>query len=219
MIHQGHRARLKKRFLQEGLTAFEPHEVLELLLYYTIAQKDVNPIAHRLLAKFGSLEGVFSASKSALMSVEGIGEQSALFLLVFLPLFEYYQQSRFGEKPNLSTRKALFDFCLSLLEHKKEEVFYVLSLDGQMRLLQATPLSKGSATQVTLTTRTVVEIALHTGASTLVLCHNHPGGTAVPSKEDIESTNKIAAALEAIDIPLADHVIVASNQAIGLMNH
>ncbi len=218
MVHQGHRSRLKKRFLQEGLSSFEPHEVLELLLFYTIPQKDVNPIAHGLLNTFGSLEGVFSASKNALLTVDGIGEQSALYLMLFLPLLDYYQQGKFGEQPVFNNRKKLFDFCLSLLAHKKEEHFYLLSLDGSMGLLQTIPLTKGSSNQISLTVRRIVEVALQTGAHSIVLCHNHPGGTLSPSKEDIESTLTIKEVLKAIDVILIDHIIVAKNKSFSIFS-
>lgn len=219
MIHQGHRTRVKERFAQEGLSSFAPHEVLELLLFFTIPQKDVNPIAHELLNRFGSLEGVFSANKNALQNVKGIGEQSAAFLTLMLPLFEYYQLSKFGIKPNFTNRKALHSFCFSLLGHKKEEVFYVISLDAQMTLLQATPLSKGSTSQVVLSTRHVVETALHTGANSVVLCHNHPGGTLSPSVEDVESTKNIQRVLQTLDILLIDHIIVASGETLSLFSY
>ncbi len=215
-MHQGHRNRLKERFIKEGLTSFAPHEVLETLLFYTIPQRDVNPLAHELLNRFGSLEGVFSASKNALMGVKGIGEQSATFISLWLPLFEYYQLSKLGKRPSFSNRKVLQSFCLALLNEKKEETFYAIALDGQMNLIQAVPLAKGSSAQVSLSVRNVVQIALSTGAHSLALCHNHPGGTLAPSQADIKSTHALHTLLEALDIHLIDHIIVAGGQALSI---
>ena len=215
-MHQGHRQRLKSRFLAEGFSSFAPHEVLELLLFYVIPQKDVNPIAHNLLNRFGSLEGVFSAEKAALMTIKGIGEQAACYLMLFKPLFQYYQLSKLGEKPCLSTRKSLFAFCVSLLEPYREEVFYILSLDKNMVLIRATLLAKGSSDQVPFTFREILQEGLQTGAHSIVLCHNHPAGSLLPSTKDIEMTKEISYLLEKTDIFLADHIIVANSQAASI---
>jgi len=115
MVHEGHRQRLRDRFLQDGLDGFAPHEVLELLLCYAIPQKNVNPLAHALLNHFGSLHGIFDATPEQLQQVDGIGPYAAAFLHLITPLYRQIEFSRMGQKPILKSRKDAQAYCINLL--------------------------------------------------------------------------------------------------------
>jgi len=135
MEHRGHRNRLKARFLFEGLDSFAEHEALELLLFYGKPQGDVNPLAHALMERFGSLGGVLEADPQALAEVPGIGENTALLLHLMPALFRFYCQSRYREKPVLSGANTAIEACVPLFHGLNTEHLYMLCLNAQHRLL------------------------------------------------------------------------------------
>ncbi len=223
-MHEGHRQRLRDRFLQQGLEGFAAHEVLELLLCYAIPQKNVNPLAHALLSHFGSLHGVFDATPEQLMQVDGIGPYAAAFLHLMLPLNRRIDFSRMGAKPVLKNRRDAQNYCLSLLSHLTHEHFYLLALDAQLQLLGTVLLGKGSLSEVPAYPRLAVEAAIKHNAHSVILCHNHPGGSAAPSDADLDATYHISQVLAGIDVVVIDHLIVAGSQAssmvqLGYLDH
>lgn len=217
MVHEGHRQRLRDRFLTDGLDGFAPHEVLELLLCYAIPQRNVNPLAHELLAHFGTLHSVFEAAPEQLMQVEGIGPYAAAFLHLMAPLSRRIELSRMGQKPRLQNRKEAQAYCVNLLSGLHHEHFYLLALDMQMFLTGTVLIGQGSLTEVPAYPRLAVEAAIKSGAHSVILCHNHPGGSAEPSQADLQATYRLAEALSGIDVPVADHIIVAGIQAVSLV--
>lgn len=224
MVHDGHRQRLRERFLKEGLDGFAPHEVLELLLFYAIPQRNVNPLAHALLDYFGSLHNVLEATPEQLCQVDGVGEYTAAFLSMMVPLFKRMEISRLGEKPKLNNRIKAQEYCLHLLSSLRHEHFYVIALDAQLQLLGNALVGRGSLVEVPAYPRLVVEAALKFNAHSVLLCHNHPGGTGVPSEADLEATRRIVDVLNGIDVIVLDHIIVAGDKALslvqqGYMNH
>ena len=215
-IHTGHRQRLKDRFRREGLDNFDELYVLELLLYYCIPQTDTNPIAHRLLDHFGSLTGVLEASPAELEKVEGIGANAATFLTLITEVGRYYQVKRQKQGQILGT----IDQCGRYLEPfffgREVETVFLLCLDAKSKVLCCKKVGEGSVNSANVPIRRIVEIALGVNATSVVLAHNHPGGLALPSAEDIQTTHRVAAALEAVEIVLADHIIVANEDYVSL---
>lgn len=216
MEHDGHRKRLRERFRQSGLNGFAPHEALELLLTYVIPRRDVNPLAHRLIAHFGTFSAVLEANEQELRQVDGVGEQTAALLALLLPLFRLYQNDRLGAKPVLKNRAQTAAYCVSLLDGLTQEHLYALYLDGHMRLLNAVLIAKGTLDEVAVYPRTVLAAALRCNASGVVLAHNHPSGTRAPSQEDVDLTARIASLLAGVSITLFDHIIVAKGETVSL---
>ena len=216
MLHEGHRQRMRERFLSDGLNGFAPHEALELLLYYAIPQKDVNPLAHQLLDHFGSLYGVLHATQAELSQVEGVGVHTAALISLIAPLSRMAELSRLGPKPKLSSRGEAEDYCLQLLSGLRHEHFYLLALDARMQLLGTAIIGRGDLTETPAYPRLAVEAALKFSAHSVILCHNHPGGSPAPSNADLEATARLAQALAGIDVVVADHIIVAGSQAVSL---
>ena len=214
-LHDGHRARKKEQFRRHGLDGFADHEVLELLLYYAIPRRDTNETAHRLLQKFGSLQNVFSAEAEELARVEGVGESAALFLTL-LPAVQKRAARSGGREKVLNSVDKCGRFFLELLAHQRQETLYQACLDAKGKLLSCKRLSQGSADCTALSVRQVVENALLSDASAVVLAHNHPSGLAVPSPEDIQTTRRIAQALQAVDIVLADHIVIADDDYVSI---
>lgn len=215
-IHEGHRQRLKNRFLKEGLDNFEPIQVLELLLFYAVPRIDTNPLAHDLLERFGSLSAVLEASPSQLKAVEGIGDNAATFLSLVTAAGRYYQKSTKMDCKSLTTIEACGDYLIPCFQGKKNEVVYLLCLDTKCKLLSCLEVGEGSVNSAAVPIRRIVEMALGTNASIVVLAHNHPSGLAIPSSDDVQTTRRLAIALDAVEIDLWDHIIVADGEFVSL---
>lgn len=215
-IHDGHRQRLKKRFLEEGLEHFNDHQVLELLLFYCIPRQDTNPIAHALLDHFGSLPQIMEAPPSELQKVAGMGEASAAFLSLLNSFCRYYQISRESSAKVLNTLDDCGRYLAPFLYGRRNETVYLLCLDAKCKVLTCKEVGEGSVNSAAVPIRRIVEMALSANASTVVLAHNHPSGLAIPSTEDQLTTRQLAAALSAVDIVLADHMIMADEEYVSL---
>ena len=218
-IHAGHRARLRQRFLKEGLSGFSEHEVLELLLTYAIPQRDVNPLAHRLMERFGSLAGVLEAGPDDLMQVDGIGESAAAFLVLMPQLMGVYQHSALGERPVITDLSTARRYVQALYVGVHEEHLYMICLDQRGRVLCPALLHKGTVDQVQLYPREVVETALRHHAHAVLLVHNHPSGSPEPSQDDYDVTRTLISALNVIGVRVVDHLIVSPGGLYSMMHN
>lgn len=216
-MHEGHRQRMRERFRTEGLEGFSPHEVLEMLLFYTRSRGNVNPLAHRLLDTFGSLRGVLQAPVEQLMAVEGVGEETASLLALMVPIFRKYELCLCEETTRLHYYRDVEAYCRALLTGLNKERLYVISVSAQMKVLGHRVVGNGDLTQVVAYPRLVVETALNHNAFGIILCHNHPGGEAVPSVGDVEVTRALEAILAKLDIALLDHIIIASGKSYSMI--
>ena len=222
--HAGHRQRMRDRFILQGLEGFAPHEIIELILMYAIPQKDVNPIAHRLIDRFGSLHAVLEADAEELAKVEGVGMYAATLLSLFSHVDRQLERSRSAEKKRLTNRASCNAHCRSLLAGLRQEHLYLVCLNAQLEVTQNVLIAKGTLNEVPAYPRLVAEAALRSNAHSVVLCHNHPGGSAVPSQQDMEMTQTLGHVLSGLEVALLDHVIVADEDALslvecGLMQH
>lgn len=218
-MHEGHRTRLRERFRREGLESFAPHEVLELLLFYTRARGNVNPLAHKLLETFGSLKGVLEAPVEQLTAVDGVGEETASLLALMVPLFRRYEMCLCEEKHKLKHYSDVEDYCRALLTGLRKERFYVICVSTQMKVLGQRIIAEGDLSEVMAYPRLVVETALNQNAYGVILCHNHPGGEALPSIGDVDVTRDLEALLAKLGIGLMDHIIVADGRTYSMIQH
>lgn len=215
-IHDGHRQRLKERFLKAGLESFAPVNVLELLLFYCIPRKDTNVIAHRLLDTFGSFQGVLNARAEDLQAVEDIGENTATFLCLLNAVNRYYQSSAVED---IKVIRSVEDYGTVLMPNfagRRNEMVFLLCLDTKCKVICCRQIGEGSVNSAGVSIRKIVEVALGVGASVVVLAHNHPSGVAIPSGEDMQTTIRAAKALQTVDVTLLDHLIFADNDFISL---
>ena len=214
-VHDGHRKKMRARFLETGLDAFADHEALELLLYYAIPRKDTNGIAHELMSRYGTLEAVLSAPVEDLMRVEGIGEQAAV-LLKLVP--KVVQKARLSANKDtiLNSTERAGSFLLERFRGEKNEVIYQLCLDKKGKLLSCRRLNEGGADSSELNLRRLVENALLASASAVILSHNHPSGIALPSTEDYVTTERVQEALRMVGVTLVDHIIVADDDFVSM---
>ena len=215
-IHDGHRQRLKNRFLRDGLDNFEELQVLELLLFYCIPRQDTNPIAHRLLDHFGSLTQVLEAPPEELKKVSGIGDNVATFLALITSVGRYYLVNRISSVKILQDPVSCGHYLLPRFFGRRNETVFLLCLDAKCKVLCCKEVGEGSVNSAAVPIRRIVEMALSANATSVVLAHNHPSGVAVPSGEDIQTTRRLALALSAVEITLADHIIVADDEFVSL---
>ncbi|MCQ2451583.1 MAG: DNA repair protein RadC [Oscillospiraceae bacterium] len=215
-VHDGHRERMRERFYDHGLDAFQDHEVLELLLYHVHGRGDVNPLAHRLLDTFGSLAGVFDAPRDELLKVDGVGKKAAQLIHLVPELSRRYMISRTESGEQLNNTAKAGQYVKSFFYAKQEEAVYLLCLNADYRVLAMKKLSEGDVGSAGVPIRKVVEYALTYKAVGVILAHNHPSGVTRPSKEDIDATMAVKKALAGVSIPLHDHIIVGNDSYLSL---
>lgn len=215
-IHKEHRQRVKQRFLGEGLDHFDEVHALELLLFYSIPQGDVNPLAHRLLNHFGDLRQVLEAPPEQLMAVSGVGEHTAILLGLFKGISQKYLIGNQKRRVQLPTMEACGRYLRDSLLGERDETVMLLCLDAMRTVLASRVVSEGSVNAAEVSVRKVVEAALAVNATTVVMAHNHPSGNAVPSVEDIVTTRRVALALDAVGITLEDHIVVADRDYVSI---
>ena len=212
-IHDGHRSRLKERFQNQGLDGFTEVQVLELALFYCIPRKDTNPIAHALLEHFGGLSQVLEAPVEELKRIPGMGESSASFLHLITELGRYYMVHRSTQTSILPTLEQCAEYLVPHFFGRRLETVF---LDAKCKVLCCKEVGEGSVNSAGISVRKIVETALGANASSVVLAHNHPSGVALPSAEDIQTTRRIAMALSAVEITLADHIVVADDDYVSM---
>ena len=219
-IHAGHREKMRARFIRDkGFENFEDHQILELLLYYANTRSDTNPLAHELLDRFGSLKGVLEARPEQLMTVHGIGQQQATLISMVVPLTRVWHRCAMTVPDRIGNSREAEDYCQSILAGERTERFYVVSLNAKCNVLGRRKISEGSLSEVSAYPRMVLETALNYNAHSVLLCHNHPGGTCAPSPEDIASTLQLQRLLNGVGILLLDHIIVAGDRTYRMIQH
>ena len=215
-IHEGHRQRLKDRFRREGLDNFDELYVLELLLFYCIPRKDTNPIAHRLLEQFGSLTAILEASPEELEKVEGINTSASTFLSLITQVGRYYQVRRAEPGDILRTSDQCGNYLMPYFFGRDTETVFMLCLDAKCKVICCKKVGEGNVNSANIPIRRVVEMALSANATSVVLAHNHPSGLALPSADDVQTTLRVSAALETVEITLADHIVVCGDDFISM---
>ena len=216
-IHDGHRQRLRERFLREGLDNFDELQVLELLLFYCVPRQDTNPMAHALLERFGSLAQVLEADPAELRKVPGIGDNAATFLALVMSASRYYQVNKASSAVILPTIEQCGKYLLHRCHGRRNETVFLLWLDAKCKVLCCKEVGEGSVNSAAVPIRRIVESALGANATSVILAHNHPSGLAIPSGEDVQTTRRLAAALDAVEIVLSDHIVVAEDDFVSMV--
>lgn len=215
-LHQGHRERKKRQFLDFGPEPLADHEVLELLLFYAIPRQDTNPLAHELLHRFGSLEAVLEASQDELTAVPGIGENAALLLRLVPAVARRAAAGHHGRTVILNSPEKIGRYLLQCYAGAVREMVYELCLDQKGKLLTCCRVAEGSGASADFNVRTVLMNAIRCGASLVVLSHNHPSGLALPSAADQTATDRVQRALDTVGVQLLDHIVVADGDYVSM---
>ena len=215
-IHEGHRERMRKQLKTSGMDSLSDVQVLEMLLYYAAPRGDTNPAAHALLKRFGTLDGVFSAPETELRKIDGVGEAAAQLLLLVPQVARRCLMSRSTQIQVLDTTSKCGQYLLPFFHGEREEVVYLLCLDAKCKALDCVLIHRGGVNVASIAARKVVKAALDSNATSVVLAHNHPSGLALPSQEDKQTTMVLKAALDAVGVVLADHIIVADDDFVSM---
>ncbi len=215
----GHRARLRRKFLDVGLGALHDHEALELLLTYAIPRRDVKGLAKQLIARFGSFEAVFDATEYELSAIPGVGENAAALILLAKAINARYLERRLVHQPQvLDAAAAVIQFARTKIGGNAKETMLVLYLDKRKQLLEYQCIP-GTVDHAIVYHREILEKCLQNKATAVILAHNHPSGICQPSSEDIALTLKVRNALAAVDIELVDHLIVSPTAFASLRSN
>ena len=217
--HANHRERVRNLFLTSGLDGFSDHNMLELLLFYAIPKGDTNVTAHNLIAQFGSLRNVLDASPEELCKVKGVGMYTATFLSILPQLARRYSEEQLPQPIRCTDTEAVQAFLRARFIGESSECVYLLSFSSDGQKTACIKVSAGIPTAVAFSERVILAAAFRTGASSVILAHNHPGGIAAPSNQDIDVTYLLADALMRCEIRLADHIIVAGNDSFSMASH
>jgi DNA repair protein RadC len=205
---EGHRKRLRDKFVKSKFDGFHDYEIVELLLAYAIPRKDTKPIAKALLQKFKSIRQILDAPIEELKEIDGLGENVSVFLKIIRETIAKYFQDATLERKAFLKLDDLVAYLRATIGGKQNEILYALYLNSKNELLSAEDLGEGTVTEAVAFPRKIVESALRHKATSVIIAHNHPGGVAEPSKNDDAMTKAINDALKTVDVDLQEHIII-----------
>ena len=212
--------RLRERLMTEhGFESFDDTDILTTVLSYAKGSKDTAGLVNRLFDTFGSMKAILEARPEQLLSVEGMTLSRASMISLVVPLTRVWHRCVMAVPDRIGNSREAESFCMSLLAGERLENFYVIALNAKCNVLGQRRISMGSLSEVSAYPRLVMETALNYSAHSILLCHNHPGGTCAPSPEDISSTKQLQRLLNGVGILVLDHIIVAADRTYSMIQH
>jgi len=206
-IHSGHRKRVINKFIEHGLDSFEEHEVLEMLLFFSVPRIDTNPLAHRLIEEFGSLQNVLSAEPQELKLVKGVGDNTAALISLFRNIRKYQNTQLIEKNIRFDATHEIGEFCVKYFSEHIDESAIMLSVDSKRRLKKVSVISNGNVNETYFDINKIMKDALNFRAAGVIVAHNHPNGILQPSSSDVILTKEIHDLLRGVHIQLIDHII------------
>lgn len=214
--HSGHRQRMKERLLRDGLESFQPHEMMEMLLYYALPYRDTNPLGHKLMQSFGSVSNVLSARYEDLLRVDGVTPHVATLLTLCGQMAHQYIREQYAVGDLLYSTNSLGQHAMPWFVGKKEESVILISMDNKRKHLNTTRIFEGSVNSAQFNYRIAVQQALRDNATVVALAHNHPNGLALPSESDLHTTEQFAKVLALVGIRLVDHLVISDGDFVSM---
>lgn len=209
---EGHRKRLRERFINSGLTGFQDYEIVELLLTLGSPRKDCKQPAKEAIKRFRTLRGALEADSKELQRIKGIGPHNAFGMKLVQEVAREFLKGKMLEKPVLKSSQQVFDYLYHSMRDLKKEIFKVLLLNSQNQIAETLDLSEGTVDSSYVEPREVMESALKHNAVSLIFAHNHPSGFPEPSANDKEITRDLVFAAEIMHLKVLDHIIVGDNR-------
>lgn len=219
--NKGHRQRLKDRFLENDRNALSEHELLELMLFFGIPQKDTKPLAKELLKRYHNIKTIISTPAEELKTFTGIGDSVATLLKLFDQVSLHTFETKFKQKENVSSPEEIIKYLKVNFSAQTKESFAIIALDSRNQILDSKPLKQqqGTVDQAPVYPREIAEYALSLKATRVIVAHNHPSGHASPSSADIQITKVIKESLKLLGIDLLDHIIIAGDTHYSFQEH
>ena len=216
-IHAGHRNRLKEEIVSADITELRPPvKLLEMLLFYGVPQKDTAPMAHELIKTFGSFKGVLEADVDDIVKVSGITKNAASLIKLMLPVLRTYVLEKYTFSNTLKSHGEIGDFLFAKYFAIEKECLSLLCLNHLGQVLSFEIVMTGSVDSVGLSIRDIVSKVIKSNATAAVIAHNHPGGVALPSLQDVAATRELKHALKSISVQLIDHIIISSEDYVSM---
>lgn len=212
-LHENHRSRVRKRFIENGLDGFADHEVLELMLYYCYPRRDTNEIAHRLINEYGTLYNLLEADTQDIINRCGVTQNVAVLISMIPKVANLYIRKKWNrDMAVIEDVKTAGRYAVSLFVGRTNEALYIFCLDTGRRLNHISLIAEGTLDETPVYPREIVAEALKHQATAIILTHNHPGGTTKPSRKDIEATRKVKEGLGFLAIKVVDHIVVSGDK-------
>jgi len=211
-IRQGHRKRLRERFLKSGLAGFHDYEIIELLLTLGSPRKDCKPQAKEAIKKFKTLRGVLEAPLDELQEIDGIGPHNAFGIKLAQEVAREFLKEKIIDKPIYKSSQEIFDYLYYSMRDLNKEVFKVIYLNSQNQIIDITDLFEGTVNSGAISPREVMESAIKHYAVSLIFVHNHPSGNPEPSRSDKELTRDLVYAASIMRIKVLDHIIIGNDR-------
>jgi DNA repair protein RadC len=211
-IHEGHRKRLREKFLKSGLEGFNDYEIIELILSLGTPRRDCKQPAKEAIKRFRNLRGVLEAPARELQQIDGIGAHNAFGFKLVQEVAREFLKAKMLEKPYLSSSQEVFDYLYHSMRGLKKEVFKVIYLNSQNQIIDTVDLSEGTVNSSSVSTREVIESALKNNAAALIIAHNHPSGAITPSAADKKLTRNMVYAGKIMQVSILDHIIIGDNR-------
>lgn len=218
-VHREHRLRFKAKFRKEGLEVFDPHEVMELLLFYAIPMQDTNEMAHKLINHFGSFSSVLDAPYEELIKAEGVKEHGATLLKLIPEIGAYYNLDKVKRGETFASIEKIAEYCVYKYLKENEEKLEIILFDPEMHMLGTETLAEGSQCSVDINVELVGKMVFGYNASGFILVHNHPSGVVRPSDADVEMTKYVYSVMKPFGKVLIEHLIVAGNKYVPVVHY
>ncbi len=216
--NQGHRERLKQKFLDSGFIGFHDYEIIELILFTAIPRRDVKPLAKLLLKHFGTIENIFTASQKEITNLKGCGDTVYYTLKLFAQTSLIITREQLNHAPLLAKWTELSNYLRLKMGYLNHEEFHVLFLNAKSYLINDMKIFRGTVDKAAIYPREILKHALEYGAVAIILAHNHPSGDAMPSHDDIQLTYQIVQAAQLVDISVIDHIIIGKHDIKSFRN-
>lgn len=204
----GHRDRARNLYLNSSIKYLPDHHILELILFYAIPRKDVKPLAFDIIQKFGSLKGALNADIEQLTKINGVGENTA-FLIKLIGDIAYLQ--KFDDEKRISTSTVAEEYATSLLQGLPVERLIIIALDDDQKVILSKTIAEGDRTGAIIDPKKIVEFVIDCNAKSVILAHNHPNASAIPSTDDVNFTVEVLNLLRPMGVKVNDHIIVGND--------
>ena len=209
---QGHRKRLREKFVESGLVGFQDYEIVELLLTLGSPRTDCKQQAKEALNKFKTLRGVLEATPEELQQINGIGHNNSFGIKLVQEVARKYLKEKIIDKPVFTSSQEIFDYLYHSMRGLKKEVFKVIYLNSQNQIIETEDLFQGTVDSSVVHIREVIESAIKHKAVSLIFAHNHPSGNPSPSQSDRDLTRDLVMAASIVGLKVLDHIVIGDNK-------